>query len=64
MNRGVARQAVFLSAQDGQTFESLLGESSDEFGIEIHAYCLMTNHVHLLVTPGSAAWNNFWDRPP
>ena len=31
-----------------------LGEFSSRFGCSVHAYCLMTNHVHLLVTPHSA----------
>ncbi|MES9927285.1 MAG: transposase, partial [Candidatus Thiodiazotropha sp. 6PDIVS] len=26
----------------------------DKHGCAIHAYCLMTNHVHLLLTPGSS----------
>src|SRR5439155_8808363 len=30
-------------------FLNLLGEISDIYGIEIHAYCLMSNHYHLLI---------------
>ena len=40
MNRGLARQAVFL---DG------LSDANGRFNQEIHAYCLMGNHYHLLV---------------
>ena len=29
-----------------------LTEQASKFGCHIHAYCLMTNHVHLLITPG------------
>ena len=49
MNRGAARQAVFHSATDGRTFEGLLGRAARRFGVEVHAYCLMTNHFHLLL---------------
>ncbi|WP_196251073.1 transposase, partial [Pseudomonas fluorescens] len=31
-----------------------LRELKDAFGIKIYAYCLMTNHVHLLVSPGNS----------
>src|SRR3546814_20516 len=49
MNRGVAKQRVFHSRADGEMFEALLGEGHDRFGVEVHAYCLMTNHYHLLL---------------
>ena len=48
-NRGAARQAVFLSDRDRVEFERLLGVVSERFGIRVHAYCLMTNHYHLLL---------------
>ena len=48
-NRGAARQDVFLDKRDRRLFLSLIGQSVERFGIEIHAYCLMGNHYHLLV---------------
>lgn len=49
MNRGVGRRAIFRTQDDNRTFLALLGEVSESFGIEVHGYCLMGNHYHLLV---------------
>lgn len=52
--RGNNRQAIFSSAADYQVFLDLLHENAQKFGIALHAYVLMGNHVHLLATPGTA----------
>jgi REP element-mobilizing transposase RayT len=49
MNRGAGKRLVFRSAYHRAMFLDLLEEVSKIFGIEIHAYCLMGNHYHLLV---------------
>lgn len=49
MNRGAARQAIYLQPTHRQLFLALLGERQERFGIETHAYCLMDNHYHLLL---------------
>ena len=49
MNRGGAREKIFCSEQDHQTFLDLLGESIDLWGIRVHAFSLLPNHYHLLV---------------
>ncbi len=49
MNRGAGRQAVFFDDEDRRLFGRLLTLAHERFGVEVHAYCLMTNHVHLLV---------------
>jgi REP element-mobilizing transposase RayT len=49
MNRGAGKRLVFRSAYHRAMFLKLLDEVSKIFGIEIHAYCLMGNHYHLLV---------------
>lgn len=49
INRGADRQDIYSSDSDRVRFENLLGKAVDEFGIEIHAYCLMTTHYHALV---------------
>lgn len=49
MNRGNARQEVFLSQKDYETFLNLLGESVELWKIRIHAFSLLPNHYHLLI---------------
>lgn len=49
MNRGAARKATFKNDAEMELFISLLSEAHSQFNIEIHAYCLMTNHYHLLI---------------
>jgi putative transposase len=49
MNRGAGRRAIFLSDRDRVEFGKALGEACERCAVEVHAYCLMTNHFHLLV---------------
>lgn len=49
MNRGAARQPIFRSRVDGDRFEELIGIATERHRVELHAYCLMTNHFHLLL---------------
>jgi REP element-mobilizing transposase RayT len=49
MNRGAGRQPVFFADEDRLLFGRLLGLAHDRFGVEVHGYCLMTNHHHLLL---------------
>ena len=54
MNRGRRRESVFASKDDFQLFLDILHEAIELFSLRISAYCLMTNHYHLLVqTPDS-----------
>jgi REP element-mobilizing transposase RayT len=48
-NRGADRQDIFHADDDRVGFELLLADTSTQFGMEVHATCLMTNHFHLLV---------------
>ncbi len=48
--RGVNRCAIFLDDDDRRHYLGLLGESAAKHGLRIHAYVLMGNHVHLLVS--------------
>ena len=47
--RGNAGQNIFFNKQDRNRFFSLLQEGIERYRHRIHAYCLMTNHVHLAV---------------
>lgn len=49
MNRGVNRGAVFFADADRVEFGRLLREVFERFGVEVFAYCLMTNHYHLVL---------------
>jgi REP element-mobilizing transposase RayT len=48
-NRGADKQDIFSADRDRTLFEALMAEALDRFDIELHAYALMTNHVHLLL---------------
>lgn len=50
--RGNRGQRTFSSAADYQAYLDLIIELKDKAGVEIWAYCLMPNHVHLVVVPG------------
>lgn len=49
--RGNRRQKTFFSNADYDLYKSLLGEFCRENRVEVWAYCLMPNHVHLILTP-------------
>ncbi len=51
IQRGNNRGACFVHRKDGLKYLELLDELRRECGVDIHAYVLMTNHVHLLATP-------------
>ncbi len=50
-HRGNRRQNVFLEPGDRQVYKSWLRTYSRRYRLEIWSYCLMTNHVHLVVVP-------------
>lgn len=54
IQRGNNRAACFYAADDYRQYLKILGEQARRHGCAIHAYVLMTNHVHLLVTPEHA----------
>ncbi len=51
IQRGNNRQAIFASGADYQMLLDLLEENARKFDVAIHAYVLMSNHFHLLLTP-------------
>jgi putative transposase len=51
VQRGINRNKCFFNDGDYSGYLRYLYLYSVQFGCSVHAYCLMTNHVHLLVTP-------------
>jgi putative transposase len=51
IQRGNNRQAIFVSPENHQALLDLTAESAKRFGVDVHAYVLMNNHFHLLLTP-------------
>jgi REP element-mobilizing transposase RayT len=51
VQRGINRSNCFFADGDYFAYLRYLQDFSLEFRCSVHAYCLMTNHVHLLVTP-------------
>ncbi len=49
--RGVRRMQTFFEDADYERYLSLLSEWCKKIGVEIWAYCLMPNHVHLIAVP-------------
>ena len=49
--RGNNRQAIFMDMADFQRMLALLQAHAKEQGVQVHAYVLMSNHLHLLLTP-------------
>jgi putative transposase len=53
MQRGHNRQVVFSSEEEFQYYRENLILYKKQFSCKVYAYCLMTNHVHLIVNPGN-----------
>jgi len=51
IQRGNDRQNIFRSDEDYQFYLDKLLDAANKHQCDIHAYVLMTNHVHILVTP-------------
>ena len=51
VQRGNNRQDVFFVDADREVYLAQLREAVERFGLRVEGYCLMTNHVHLVVTP-------------
>jgi len=51
INRGNNRQAVFFSEGDYLAFLKALGDLKQRKPFELYGYCLMSNHIHLVIRP-------------
>lgn len=54
IQRGNNRQVCFASDEDMSAYLGWLKEYAKKYEVSVHAWVLMTNHVHLLCTPGSS----------
>jgi REP element-mobilizing transposase RayT len=57
--RGNGREDIFVDDRDRERFLSRLAESVETYGIRLYLYCLMTNHVHLLLETTTANLSRF-----
>jgi putative transposase len=55
VQRGHNRQVVFVGAGDHERYLAALAELKVALGVKVYAWCLMTNHVHLLLAPSNSA---------
>lgn len=51
VQRGHNRQVVFPTEEDFRYYLETLKAGKSEFGVKVYGYCLMTNHVHLVLEP-------------
>jgi REP element-mobilizing transposase RayT len=53
--RGNEQRDIFFDDEDRQRFYALLSEGVDRFGYRVHAFCLMSNHIHLALQAGKGS---------
>ena len=51
INRGNNRQGVFLKERDFEAFLQAMRDLKERRPFELYGFCLMTNHIHLLIKP-------------
>ena len=54
VQRGHNKQVVFAEEADYRYYLSTLEDFKDLYDVEVYGFCLMTNHVHLILQPGEA----------
>lgn len=55
IQRGAGGMAIFIDNADYQVFLRYLREAAKAYKVAIHAYVLMSNHIHLLATPSDSS---------
>jgi len=53
VQRGHNKQVVFVSDDDYQYYLENVFEWKEQLNCKVHAWCLMTNHIHLIINPGN-----------
>ena len=54
VQRGHNKQVVFAEEADFRFYLRTLEEFKDLYGVKVYGFCLMTNHIHLILQPGEA----------
>ena len=47
--RGIDKQNIFFEEEDKYKFLEIINRTKEKYNYEIYAYCLMDNHVHLVI---------------
>jgi REP element-mobilizing transposase RayT len=56
--RGNHRRAIFVEEGDQRLLNTIVARAVERFGARVHAYCWMTNHIHLLLQAGAEPIGN------
>ncbi len=62
ISRGNERKAIFRDSSDYELFFRTLQEACDYYGVYLHSYCCMPNHIHLLIETPEANLSQFMKR--
>jgi REP element-mobilizing transposase RayT len=60
--RGNNRRDLFADNEDRERFLARLGEYGEEYGVRVYAFCLMANHVHMVIETPNANLGRFLHR--
>jgi putative transposase len=60
--RGINKQRIFEDNQDYRKFLEIIKTNKDKSGTIVYAYCLMNNHIHLLIEEGTESLGNTFRR--
>ncbi len=58
---GVGRQSLADKGRAGTNliFSKAIAEFKAEYAVQVYGFCLMTNHVHLVLQPGGSRWRDW-----
>ena len=59
MERGIHRQAIYKEEGDYYAFLAIMKSALEKYDCILHAYCIMTNHFHLLLGTGEVEISKF-----
>ena len=60
--RGNLREPIFFKDGDHEVYRSLLAEQMRKASIRVWTYCLMPNHVHLILVPNADWLGEAWEK--